>query len=65
MSLPHGEGGLKFPLQPQSLLPAQVPPPHGEGGLKLEFLRIRGNFRRSLPPRGGWIEMYTWANVQL
>ena len=53
---PHGEGGLKSDGVPG--VPAcQGPSPHGEGGLKSTGSIAGRTRRRSLPTRGGWIEI--------
>ena len=53
---PHGEGGLKYG---QVLRHAFFvgPSPRGEGGLKLPQYTVCGTVARSLPTRGGWIEI--------
>ena len=53
---PHGEGGLKFAgggVHPLDVRPS----PHGEGGLKFRCTVASGTMARSLPTRGGWIEI--------
>ena len=54
---PHGEGGLKSRCQVFQGITPQRPSPHGEGGLKFLILPIRPDVDRSLPTRGGWIEI--------
>ena len=60
---PHGEGGLKYTRRtsPRS---RWCPSPHGEGGLKSEGGAQRHEQSdRSLPTRGGWIEIrYLFKN---
>ena len=54
---PHGERGLKYWRQ-AGLLTCFSRSPHGERGLKYASVHLpRQHVRRSLPPRGAWIEI--------
>jgi hypothetical protein len=54
---PHGEGGLKLLHRIQFSASANGPSPHGEGGLKFRGITRIEEDVKSLPARGGWIEM--------
>ena len=54
---PCGEGGLKLE-NGLSGLRVHGPSPHGEGGLKLPHPQRGQCAAESLPPRGGWIEIF-------